>query len=182
MELYNNGLIIQKARNGKYQGVEGDNWFLNYEDNIDKEIIDYFDDHIDLAWTNDKCVDACNNMSYIKKYLDIASERNINYRIILCFTNRQYPKMINNDAEGIFLGYDYVYSGGSYYSAVLNDVISKRIPKFQKYRLNDYGLFDSIEELTEFVEDRNIIKENSVDYDIEDGDFIVYKLYETKRS
>ena len=107
-------------------------------------------------------------------------EKNINYRIILCFTTRKFPKMVNLNEEELFLGYDYAYPGGSYYSAVLSDVASKRIPEFNKYKLNKYGLFDTLEELTKFIDERKAIKDNSIDYDFEEGDFIIYKLYELK--
>ncbi len=82
--------------------------------------------------------------------------------------------------DGEFLGYDYAYSGGSYYSAVLNDIVSKRIEEFSNIRLNKNGLFESYEEISKFIEARNRIKNYISDMVIEDGDFIIYKLCEIK--
>ena len=33
-----NGFIIQKKKDGLYQGVEGDNWYLNYCSNKEMDI------------------------------------------------------------------------------------------------------------------------------------------------
>lgn len=180
MNLHCNGFVIQKVKDGLYQGIEGDNWFLNYEDKIDKEMVDYFDEYIDLAWSDDERVDVCNDFNYIRKYMDVSIDRSINFRIIMCYTPRERPEMIDNEISGVFMGYDYAYSGGSYYSAVFNDVVSRRIPSFFKFKLNSYGLFESQNEIFEFVDERNRIVENSTEYNFEDGDFIIYKLYELK--
>lgn len=40
-------------------------------------------------------------------------------------------------------GYDYAYQGGSYYSCVNNDIVSKRINEFKNIELNEFGLFDN---------------------------------------
>lgn len=178
LQFYCNGLVLQKRKAGFYQGIEGDNWFLNSEDDIKKEIMEYYDEYIDLAWMSDDRVDVCNDVGYIKRCIDISKLRGIDYRNILCLTNKENPRMNQEDLNTIFLGYDFAYTGGSYYSAILNDIVSKRIKEFQSIRLNDKGLFDSIENLLLFINKRNMIKEKTEDYIIEDGDFVVYKLYE----
>ncbi len=178
MELHCNGCIIQKNKEGLYKGVEGDNWFLNYENMVDKEIVEYFDKHIDLAFLDDEYVDVSNEIVYLMKYIEIAKNKNIQCRLILCYTSRENPKMNDHDLPTTFLGYDFAYSGGSYYSAVANDVISKRIPIFTKYKLNINGLFETLEEISEFVVERNKCMGSPMEYDIENGDFIIYKLYE----
>lgn len=180
MNLYFNGWIIQKNKEGLYKGVEGDNWFLNYEEMIDKEIVDYFDDNIDLAWADTGLVDVANDFNYIMKCASIAKAKKIKFRIILCYTTRENPKANDENVQAEFLGYDYAYSGGSYYSAVSNDVVSKRIAIFEKFKLNSNGLFESEEDVKEFIVERNKLKQNSTDLYFEDGDFIIYKLYDLK--
>ena len=180
MNLYFNGWIIQKNKEGLYQGVEGDNWFLNYEEMVDKEIVDYFDDNIDLAWDDIGRVDVANDFNYIMKCANIAMVKNIKFRVILCYTTRENPKANDVKKQTTFLGYDYAYSGGSYYSAVSNDVVSRRIAIFEKFKLNSNGLFESEEDIIEFIAERNKLKQNSTDSYFEDGDFIIYKLYNLK--
>ena len=81
-----------------------------------------------------------------------------------------------------FLGYDYAYSGGSYYSAVLNDIIAKRILQFANIQMNKYGLFETYERVKEFINLRESMKKVECfqkEY-LEEGDFVIYKLYEVK--
>jgi len=180
MNLHCNGWIIQKNKEGHYKGIEGDNWFLNYDDMTDKEIVDYFDEYIDLAWSDDGRVDVANDFNYIGKCADIATEKKIKFRIILCYTTRENPIIKDDNLPTIFLGYDYAYSGGSYYSAVFSDVVSREMAVFAKFKLNSYGLFGSEEEIVEFISERNKAIQSSAGFEFEDGDFIVYKLYELK--
>lgn len=174
-----NGIIMQKKSRAYYQGIEGDNWYLNYE--YSKELDKFFEENIEMAWRNSDYVDACNNMEYIQKYIDISKKNNVNYRILLCMTEKNQPKMkLPEEDNIIFLGYDYAYTGGSYYSAVLNDIISKRIPQFSKMKLNENGLFKTYEDIIDFISLRESIKKTSYMQDnlFEKGDFTVYKLYE----
>ena len=180
MNLYCNGWIIQKNKDSFYKGIDGDNWFLNYEEMIDKEIVNYFDENIDLAWADDEIVDVSNDFNYIKKCVSIAKSKNIKYRVILCYTTREKPKVKDDNLQTEFLGYDYAYSGGSYYSAVFNDIILRRIAIFNKFKLNSNGLFKSYEEIMDFIVERNKAIQNLGDLYFEEGDYIIYKLYELK--
>lgn len=176
-----NGLIMQKCERRLYQGVDGNNWYLN-QSGI-KELDTFFDDNIEKAWGNDNYVDVCNDIEYICRYVDESKKKNIKYRIIACITEKKLPKMVlSTETDMIFLGYDYAYSGGSYYSAVLNDIISKRIQQFSSIKLNSFGLFESHQEIMDFINLRRYMKKkecNQEEY-LEEGDFITYKLYELK--
>ncbi len=175
-----NGYIIQRIIDSYYKGVEGDNWYLNYCSK-DTYFENYFKDNIDNSWTESNFVDCCNDDVYIQKYIQESRKIGIKYRVLLCSTCKENPKMINSmTGDGEFLGYDYAYSGGSYYSAVLNDIVSQRIKEFSNIRLNKNGLFESYEEISKFIADRNRIKNYISDIVIEDGDFIIYKLCEIK--
>lgn len=77
-----------------------------------------------------------------------------------------------------FLGYDYAYSGGSYYSCIANDVISGRIPEMKRYILNKFGLFNTIKEVNEFIVFRNKLMDKYEPLTFEEGDFIIYKIDE----
>lgn len=177
-----NGLIMQKRTEGLYQGIEGDNWYLNFT--TYKELDIFYEGNIEKAWEDDDYVDVCNDMKYIQEYIDISLQENVNYRILVCITEKKFPQMMLEIGKDIvFLGYDYAYSGGSYYSAILNDIISKRIPQFSDIKLNNNGLFESYEEVVNFIDFRDSIKRNEcpqTEY-LEDGEFVIYKLYELKR-
>ncbi len=42
--------------------------------------------------------------------------------MLLCETDRLKPRLTNINWKTKFIGYDYAYLGGSYYSAVYNDI------------------------------------------------------------
>lgn len=172
---------MQKQNKGFYQGIEGDNWYLNY-DSFD-ELGNYFEKNIERAWENSDYVDTCSDIKYIQKYISISQIKNIDFRVLACMTEKRSPQMILPDQMHIkFLGYDYAYSGGSYYSAVLNDVVSRRISQFADISLNDFGIFETYQQVTDFINQREAIRKKKCyerEY-LEEGDFIIYKLYELK--
>ncbi len=172
-----NGLIFQKKSNISYKGVDGDNWYLNYDyPNIFNDI---FENDIEKSWYDDQFVDVCGDWTFIYKYYKLSEEKHINYRIILCKTKRKYPIIHGlSEDDSHFLGYDYAYPGGSYYSAVLNDIHLRSVEGLNHFRLNKNGLFEYEEEISEFISKRtSMIAENA---DLESGDFIIYKLYEVE--
>lgn len=176
-----NGVIIQKKSDNFYQGIDGDNWPL-YGEGYSK-LDEFFVEYIEKSWLDERFVDVCDDMHYIEKYTEILREKNIEYRILLCETEKQFPQF---DFKGKlrFIGYDYAYAGGSYYSAVLNDVVSQRIPEFRGFKLNEHGMFETILEVERFVLQRTEMRNSknktnriSENY-LEEGDFTIFKLYE----
>lgn len=107
------------------------------------------------------CVDVCNDIDYIKLYCDLSEKNKIDFNILLCETDCSYPVFDKECTSKEFLGFDYAYSGGSYYSAVLNDIVSNRIEEFKTFKLNKYGLFESIDFLKKFIEQRETFIKNS---------------------
>ncbi len=175
-----NGYIIQKesASRYEYKGIEGDNWYLNYCSN-NAYFENFYNENIDKSWENSDYVDCCIDESYMRQYIAESMNIGIKFRIMLCSTCKKFPVLndIKLDKSGEFLGYDYAESGGSYYSCVLNDIISKRIKEFEKIKLNENGLFNTYEEVEEFVKYRKKLEEKG-NYDFEGGDFIIYKIIE----
>lgn len=171
-----NGIIFQKVDNRKYKGVDGYNWYLNdiYQDILGK----YFDENIDKSWYSPDYVDVCSEEAFINNYIELSKRENINFRMILCETEKKYPKLEARICNAKFIGYDYAYSGGSYYSAVLNDICLRKIGEFAKIKLNVFGLFDDLKNTNEFIKVRNQLITERKDYLFEKGDFIIYKLYE----
>lgn len=178
--MHINGLIIQKRIQNQrhYQGVEGDNWYLNFDL---KELGIFYEENIEKAWGDSDYVDVCNHLEFIQKYIFLSKSKNIDYRVLVCMTERKYPQMeLPVELNMSFLGYDYAYSGGSYYSAVLNDIISKRIPQFANIQVNRYGLFETYEQVADFIKLRESMKKSECSQEeyLEEGDFIIYKLFE----
>ncbi len=167
-----NGIIVQRKSCSKYQGIEGDNWYLY----SDKDFETYLDENIRLSWYRDDFVDVCNDLEFVNKYIKKSKELGIEYRVLLCSTEKSEPQFnIDLFKNKEFLGYDYAYLGGSYYSAVNSDV--GRIAEFEECELNKFGLFDTLDEVLEFVDKREKLKYNYPVNHFEGGEFAVYKLH-----
>lgn len=178
MELHKNGYIFQRDEKRIYKGVDGDNWCLNYCSH-NSYYEEYFNKNIDKVWENTDYVDCCIDEEYICCCIEESLRQKIAFRVLLCLTCRKEPRVLNKLKWNThFLGFDYAYSGGSYYSAVLNDIISERIDEFKNFRLNSNGLFDTYEEVEQFALFRESIKKIHPDYFFEDGDFIIYEIME----
>ena len=171
-----NGIIFQRDECKKYKGVEGDNWYLN--DTYPDILGDYFNEKVEKSWYDTDCVDVCSEKSFIDMYIHLSRSNNIKFRMLLCETEKQYPIMEMLQWKKKFIGYDYAYQGGSYYSAVLNDICLRRIEEFAQIKLNEYGLFEKIEQLEDYISRREKYNKNSKKRIVEGGDFIIYKLYE----
>ena len=172
-----NGVIFQKKNNNiLYKGVEGENWYLNSD--YPKTLGLYFDENIEKSWFESNYVDVCYEDSFIKKYIELSQEKKIEFRILLCSTNCIAP-VYNNKMKTSFLGYDYAYAGGSYYSAVYNDLYCRKINELTQINLNENGLIQTKEELEKFIAIRNKLKA-SITYKnaFEEGDFIKYELFD----
>ncbi len=166
-----NGIIVQEETNSLYRGVEGNNWYLNCFQTFEK----YYNEVIDKSWCNNNFVDVCSDVKYIQKYISISMQKQIDFRLILCCTESEFPCFDFDVNHASFLGYDYAYSGGSYYSAIYNDIVSRRICEFRKINLNKFCLFNNIAEVKYFLQKRNKLNNK---YYIEKGNYLIYKLYE----
>ena len=171
-----NGIIIQRNQIGRYKGVEGDNWYLN--DKYPELFEEYFCENIEKSWYDSNYVDVCTDVHFVEKYIELSIINHIKFRILLCETEKEKPKIQKIVWNFRFIGYDYAYLGGSYYSAVLNDICSGRIEQFKDYILNSNGLFDNITDLKDFISKREHYKRQYGNQLIEEGDFVIYKLYE----
>lgn len=179
-KLYDNGYIIQKAKTKGYCGIDGDNWYLNYcSENPYFE--QFYDNNIGLGWEKVDFVECCTDLNYIQQYIEESKKLAIEYRVLLCSTNRSEPLLINKlDKEEKVLGFDCAYSGGSYYSCIVNDIISGRIEEFHSICLNENNLFSTYEEAVAFLQYRREIEAEMPEGSFEKGDFIIYKISEIK--
>lgn len=183
--MYRNGIIIQSIKENGYRGVDGSgfsvnsavNWYLNnYEDCVEFE--EYYDEFINKTYyiTEEKSfVAVCNDWKYIDKYILESKKKEIPFRIILCETEIAEPIMeLPEQLQLEFLGYDYAYAVGDNYSAVYNEIPFV----FKNFQLNQNGLFETEEEIKEYIRQREIYEAEHPKYTLEVGDFVLFKLYE----
>ena len=137
----------------------------------------FYDEYIGMTYWNlnqHSWVAACNNMDYINSYVEKSKKRGIQYRLLLCETEIPNPTMEVPEMEKKFLGYDYAYARGDNYSAVYNEIPFV----FPQFRLNSNGLFDTEEEINEYILERERYKKAHAPYTLEEGEFIIFRLHE----
>lgn len=166
-----------------YYGIEGDNWPIDrYTEGISEEELNYIENYL---WENiESRVDdinfvwVCNDIIFIKRYVDVCKKANMKIEILFCESERSFPGYVVKFHEPInlqFIGYDYAYASADYYSCVFNEI--PRTNEMQGIKLNQFGLFSTENEILEFVNLRNkLITTNPLD-GFEKGDFIIYKLW-----
>ena len=179
-----NGIVVQKYTDNPYKGIDGSgfgdhtgqNWFLNYEEDA-ADFESYYDENIGRTYRipgEHTWIAACNDMDHIYEYVKEAEKRNIKYRLLLCETDVPDPQFDCPDLKRIFLGYDYAYAAGDNYSAVYNEIPFV----FPQFRLNQYGLFQTREEIEEYIDERERFKLTHPLLTLEEGDFVVFRLHE----
>lgn len=181
--MYVNGLVIQKYVSDPYKGIDGcgyttgENWYFNGDEQLSKIFEPFYEEHIDMTFMNledHSWVSACNNMDYINRYVAESKKRGIKYRILLCESEIPNPIFNASELKMKFLGYDYAYARGDNYSAVYNEVPYV----FPQFKLNCNGLFDTEEEIREYLFEREKFKESHPPLTLEIGDFVIFKLHE----
>ena len=178
--MYCNGIIVRSQSDEKYRGIDscgssGENWYLSDDPGFEQ----FYEENIELTYYNvpqGSRVAACTDTDYIRKYVKKSQEMGIEYRLILCETDIPQPQFDPAGLEKTFLGYDYAYAGGDYYSAVYNEVPCV----FPQFTLNENGLFETYEEMTKYLAARQEYVSTHPPLTLEVGDFTVYKLWELK--
>jgi hypothetical protein len=192
--LKNGFLIIREERsrwskNVNYQGIEGDVWPLHLDiPNVEKSELQYLDDYVDqniTTFSDYSVTDVCNDVDFINKYIKACLKAGINISILLCETEKNKPLMrvseeeINKDF--MFIGFDYGYCNSDYYSCVNSDI--GRIPEMDSLKTNKYGLFDTEDEVIEFINLRTQLKDANLGKAFELGPdecYTIYKLWKYK--
>lgn len=185
--MYTNGLVIQEKSENTYKGIDGSgfsestgqNWYFNYDNELSIIFEPFFEEYIGKTYFNltpYSWVAVCNDIGYIKRYIQESQKRNIKYRVLLCETEIPYPIMISMDFITKFIGYDYAYASGDYYSAVYNEVPFV----FPQFQLNANGLFETEQEIRQFIRERELYIHSHAPHTLESGEFIIYKLYEVE--
>lgn len=116
-------------------------------------------------------------------YLRCKNE-NDNVRILFCESTVkgcQFSLSENDINKVSFLGYDYTYPSGDYYSTIANEILYSCFPESTKWRsfLNQFGLFNSMQTVEKYLVERNYHKQQSdAAIYFESGDFCIMRVYE----
>lgn len=176
--------FIENDHGFSYKGIEGDNWPISiYDGELEsqetKSISEYISVNVEEEAYANNGVAVCNDVEFINRYLEICMKANYKISVLFCETERHLPKCnIDLDRYGKFkfIGFDYAYTIPDYYSCIFHDI--PRINEFKKFSLNEFGLFNTLEEVVEFINLREYIKTKNESSKFELGDFSIYRLWE----
>lgn len=184
--MFVNGYIIQKLVDNGYKGVDGsgysldsaENWYLHDIEEYAEQFEPYFSKEICKdEWNMEPhtYVGVCTDLEYIKKYISVSRKLGIKYRVLVVMTDIPSPIVeLDPSMELKFLGFDYAYETPDNYSAVYNEIPFV----FPDFKLNENGLFETREEIEEYLVKRQEFVDTHPPYTLENGNFTVFKLYE----
>lgn len=108
-------------------------------------------------------------------------------RVLYCEVVVNHSKndlpQFENPLDSSFLGFDFAYPSGDYYSAVVNDIIyqDRSLPTHWKKHLNEFGLLPTKEELIQFAKERAFFAKKNLlqgrELLFEKGNFVSFCLY-----
>ena len=140
--------------------------------------IRYYEEYIERTYWNlepHTWINTCTDMDYIYRYIAVSKELGIEYRVLLVKTEIPQPSIVEHIGfKKRFLGYDYAYENGDNYSAVYNEIPFV----FPQFTLNENGLFQTKEEIQEYIFQREQFERTHAPYTLELGDFVVFEVYE----
>lgn len=196
--LYSNGFMIKridskwaqnyiKNNHGySYKGIEGDTWPISM---VDEEIelqernylYDYVYHNIEERAFDQNVAAICNDLNFLNRYLKACKKVNFQVCILFCETEKMQPKYeidLKGNDNYKFIGYDYAYADPDYYSCIFHDI--PRVKELSQLKLNENGLFDTIEEIHQFIDIREDLKQINSISKFESGNFTIYRLWEYK--
>ncbi|SHJ09952.1 hypothetical protein SAMN05444401_2136 [Clostridium amylolyticum] len=194
-DLYSNGFVIKRtdskwAKNFiesnhgySYKGIEGDTWPISMDsEEIElqerKYLNDYVYHHIEEIAFDENFVAVCNDFNFLNRYLKACEKAAFKVCVLFCETEKKQPKCekkIKSNDKYKFIGYDYAYADPDYYSCIFHDI--PRVKELSQQKLNENGLFDTLEEVCQFIEIRERLKQINPISKFEIGNFTIYKLW-----
>lgn len=174
--FYTNGYLIVSPRTSSeinYQGVYGITWPL--EDHVSEYNTNFLDELGLKMYLFG--VEVATIWETTKLYLELCLENGIEAYLLLLETKIPHPFIaVENPKDWKFIGFDYAYIGGDFYSAIQQELIMPKQPpdciSHWKNSLNNFGLFTTHNEVEAFRRERSLCKE-----DIEfSGDFYIIKV------
>ena len=126
------------------------------------------------------------------EYYEYCCSKGIPVRLLYCESNTEgtcyeTKSSLTDLKDALFLGYDYTFPNGDYYSAIANDVIYRDLDFSNKWKplLNKHGLFSSFETISSFSKDRectSILANEGSPYPVyEPGHFSIFCIFQIGR-
>lgn len=181
-----NGFLVtalpNTVNNYQYRGVDNDVWPVEVKRENNSLLSCIHENLIDMT-DRPFLID----LQTLQAYLQAAKLQPV--RTLYCEAESpekaHYSQILHNKyaVKEFFLGYDYAWPNGDYYSAVLNDLIYRNIPSLEEHasRLNLHGLFQTEQQVTVFAEARKKLamglgKEDAIKL-LEGGTFCKFKIF-----
>ena len=189
MKCISNGFLVVGATkniNGiSYCGVDTDVWPAEtcpFSESTNQRYEDSFIEHTKVFLLD---------MESANKYFEYCCSLGIPARLLYCESNTEGTFYESTPfgpgfEKAIFLGYDYAYPNGDYYSAILYDIIYRNLDFSNKWRplLNKHGLFPSFETILSFSKDReriSILENKGSPYPVyELGQFCIFRIVQIR--
>lgn len=190
MKCKSNGFIVVGAPitiNGyPYYGIDTEAWPAEVGP-FSKTIAQRIDNSV-ADWEKVFLLDAESAV----KYYAYCCSKEIPARLLYCEATAEgtFYEMKSDFVDlgkACFLGYDYAYLNGDYYSAVVNDIIYRNLDISNRWKphLNEHGLFSSFETVNSFAKDRECtsILENKGSQNLvyELGKFSIFRIFQIGR-
>ena len=181
--LHANGFLVRSIRemdktlNRQYMGVEGNSWPL-FEIEVPTAHVERLNRCVkdDVILFDRDVADVSVDLDFVLEYERECKRNGIDSVILLCETSFASPQVHYCGHHTRFLGYDYADMKYDYYSCVFNDVFGRKILEFAGMELNQYGLFNELDDVTAFAELRNRLQENDREWFYERGDFVIARV------
>ena len=161
--FYNNGVIVQNIikqlnTNEKYMGLSRyKSWPLEGCDGtevkkINESLYNQWLVYYNYNGSQVYNINSIKSYELLQSYIKLC--KNSDLRIICVETEYDFYDRMDVDLNKEILGFDFIYPTCDFYSAIGDEYDVVEDLGF-KYELNNYGLFDDIEQLRRFIETRN---------------------------
>ena len=174
-----NGLIVVENAKDWYNGVDRNPWLLSRCDTIlhkSLKAVDQSFEYYDVTQSFDLAI----------HYWELANKVTGGAEVLYCeFIGARLP-MYSVDLHGKisekceFLGWDYSWINGDFYSCIYNDLsLKKELFTSYLHILNKYGLFQTENEVDDFIRRRKKLKRLHPKEMFEVGRFYKVKVFRT---
>lgn len=169
-----------------YSGVNTDAWpiGMNFNSEIARNICEISYQNLDFPML----VDFDSAMHYCRLCERAGKKPRMLYCEALIDHSVHNLPQFANPQNSTYLGFDYAYPSGDYYSAVVNDIIcqNKSLPTDWKNHLNGFGLLSTVDDLIKFVNERVYFAKEDEKYGqgmlFEKGNFVGFCVYSVEYS
>lgn len=188
--LLSNGFLItdipQIHNNIQYFGIENNAWPLKNEllsEVWDSKQLEQFEDYLNDLTVNEHSIGLV-DFQLAKEYKRACDIYHQSCRMLYVEIKRKLPlNMAWHDqfaVENSFLGFDVGICAFDYYSSLLADIIGRPglLNKDIYTSLNERGLFDFLDDVYFYLEQRELFKKKYSQFTFENGEMSIIALYQ----